>query len=64
MSSLAIKANDYLEGRTGFDKLDGGEGNDTYAFSNTAEMRGIITDRRRAGKNYALRQTIKRGGTV
>ena len=47
---IGDKGNDYLEGRTGFDKLDGGEGNDTYAFSNTAEMRGIITDSDGQGK--------------
>ena len=47
---IGDKGNDHLEGRTGFDKLDGGEGNDTYAFSNTAEMRGIITDSDGQGK--------------
>lgn len=44
------KGNDHLDGSLGFDKLDGGEGNDTYAFSNTAEMRGIITDSDGQGK--------------
>ena len=44
------KGNDRLYSSQGFDRLDGGEGHDTYAFSNTAEMRGIITDSDGQGK--------------